>query len=155
VLCWHGVNRKGCSVRYMQVTRGSRPARLAVAVVAVVAAGGLVAAEASAAEHPDCAIWAVAPVVDYGAVYGVGVRSDCVQSRTITVSLREDRTFWPDRTLASTTKTGVVNANIHVAWSCAGHQGKWVFTEIKTSAGGSAQSTRTSVSYCATPARGV
>jgi hypothetical protein len=139
----------------MQLARGSRPGRLAVALVAVVAAGGLVATEASAAEHPNCAIWAVAPVLDSGAVYGVGVRSDCVQSRTITVSLREDRTFWPDRTLASTTKTDVVNANIHVNWSCSGHQSKRVFTEIKTSAGGSAQSTRTSVSYCTIPGAGV
>jgi hypothetical protein len=132
----------------MQVARRRGPVRLAAALVAVVAAGGLVASEASAAEHPNCAIWAEAPVVDYGTVYGLGVRSDCVQSRTITVSIREDRAFWPDRTLASTTKTGVVNANIHVAWRCSGFQDKRVFTEIKTSAGGSAQSNRTSVIYC-------
>jgi len=104
----------------------------------------------------SCDISADTPTIEFdsndiGTIVGTGHR-ECTTSTpaTITVRLRKDIRWWPDKTLASITVTG---STIHqsVAYRCTGRGSQTVFTEIivKTGSGTQkAQSARRSFSLC-------
>lgn len=106
-------------------------------------AAGLVAAPSAAADElPGCVIWADAPVEDNGHIRGTAHRERCAQDRTVTVRIREDISWLPDRTVEERTWQGVVNDDFTVGWDCPeGRSGKF-FTEILTNAGGKSSSSR-------------
>jgi hypothetical protein len=104
-----------------------------------VAAGAFQSASQSLT--PACQLWAEVPIWDGDYLVGVGARVNCSGTRTLTVVLRQDRPWLPDRTLAEETKTGT-NLYLAARHHCTGWKPMKVFTEIRTSAGGKAQSGR-------------
>jgi hypothetical protein len=101
---------------------------------------------ASAAEAETCEIWADPPIqVGQGVISGVGHRAGCVQDRDITVRIRKHRRFLRDKTVVELSKSGVINIDLGVKWNCSSGDGGTLFTEILTSAGGKAKSSRVSL----------
>jgi hypothetical protein len=104
----------------------------AVVVTALVLAGALVVpASAAQAESPFCNIYAHPVQLDFadGKLIGRGGRADCETQVTIRVRMREDRSWWPDRTLQERSQTGV-NMEIELWHPCNPFLGNMkVFTE--------------------------
>ncbi len=84
-----------------------------------------------------CDIWAEAPILalsqpGVGVISGRG-RRECtgtgVTTAKVTVRLRQDRSFWPDRNLASQTNTGT-DVDATVRYECHGTGTQRVFTEV-------------------------
>jgi hypothetical protein len=91
--------------------------RTIVATAAITAAMGAnlltTPTVASAAEAETCHIWADPPIqVGPGLIGGVGHRAGCVQRRDITVRIRMDITRWPDKTVAQSSRSGVINVDL-------------------------------------------
>jgi hypothetical protein len=113
------------------------------------AALSLIAAAAAATPSlPDssagssCRLFADDPVWDGGYLVGVGGRIGCTSIRTVTVRLRQDRPWRPDRTLAeSSPKTGST-VILEARRYCTGNTDMKVFTETLTNTGGKTQSGR-------------
>ena len=107
---------------------------------------------ALADEHPDCEIYAYPPTESSSVgVFGEGCREGCVQDRTITVVLRRDVSGGFDETLGEETQSGIVNGCVTAYWQdCHFPESALAFTEIRTSAGGKAQSDR-AVVHCSNP----
>jgi hypothetical protein len=98
----------------------------------------------SGSSSETCTLFAGQPIVSGDIVYGYGGREGCTTVRTVTVLLRQDISFWPDRTLDIDSDTDD-NLTLTVAESCAGHKGGMrVFIETRTNTGGKFQSPRTS-----------
>ena len=69
-----------------------------------------------------------------------GGRINCSTTRTVTLRIRQDRPWWPDRTLAtSAPKTGT-NVFLVVREHCTGNSDMKVFAEVLTNTGGKMQS---------------
>jgi hypothetical protein len=125
-------------------THPRRRATIALAALGTVTAGLLVGPTAAAQpEIQACHLFAEPPVLDAGVVYGIGGRAECVSTRRdVTVRLREDRSFWPDRTLGQETEPDALNVTLTAVWDCEGHESATVFTETLTNTGGKTQSAR-------------
>ena len=120
---------------------GKRIAAIASIVVAAgVAAGAVAPAHGSSAA--TCRLYADVPVWESSTVLaGEGARFSCTTSRTVTVLLRQDRPWLPDRTLAEVSKTGRIvflTARRH----CTSGDAMKVYTETRTNTGGKVQSGR-------------
>lgn len=64
-----------------------------------------------------CTLFAEQPYWAAGAIYGAASWSGCPASAGITVVLRHDRSWWPDRTLASRSGSGSFGS-IQVSYPC-------------------------------------
>lgn len=127
-----------------------RIAATTMAAAGAVAATVLAAPPASATPLPtsDCHLFAETPVLSTGYVYGVGGRAGCVSTyRTVTVRIRKDIAFWPDKTLAEVTEPNVLNIRLAAIWDCYTGESATVFTETLNNTGGKVQSSRTWI-YC-------
>jgi hypothetical protein len=102
---------------------------------------------ASAAEAgASCSLYADAPTWEsYSVLAGEGGRINCGSTRTVTVRLRQDRPWWPDRTLAEVSKTGT-NVILVARRYCTRNTDMKVFTETLNGTGGKVQSGRVLVS---------
>ncbi len=116
-----------------------RTAAALTLVGAAVAAAAPIVPDSSAGS--DCRLFADGPVWDSGDLVGVGGRIGCASTRTVTVRLRQDRPWLPDRTLAEVTKTGS-NVTLEARHHCTGNTDMKVFTETRTNTGGNTQSGR-------------
>ncbi len=96
------------------------------------------------ASASDCRLFADDPFWDgNGYMVGSGGRVGCVSTtRTVTVLLRQDVPWWPDRTLAEVTKTGMTVLLDAKKYCAGGDDDMWVFTETRTNTGGKVQSGR-------------
>jgi len=108
-------------------------------VGAAVAVGAPTLPDSTAAS--DCRLFADDPVWDSGDLVGVGGRIGCTSIRTVTVRLRQDRPWWPDRTLAYDTETDS-HVILEARHDCTGNTDMKVFTETLTNTGGKTQSGR-------------
>lgn len=118
-----------------------------VASALTLAVPGMHAHAASAsptiAAQPPCQLFADDPYWDGGGyLVGTGGRIYCSSIRTVTVLLRQDRPWWPDRTLAEVTKTGSVVILDAKKYCAGGDNDMKVFTETRTNTGGKIQSGR-------------
>ena len=103
--------------------------------------------ESATTSSSSCELYALQPVVDGNTVIGRGGRQGCTSVRTVTVLLRQDIAWWPDRTLDTAQKTGD-NVHLTVSHMCEGHTGAMrVFVETRNGTGGKVQSARTNF-YC-------
>jgi hypothetical protein len=116
----------------------------ALGLAGVAAVDAATGAEVQA--RSSCVLFAEKPTLNIPSVAGTGGREGCVSTRTVTVRLREDRRWWPDRTLVEKTATGS-NVLLTAAKSCVGEQGKQLYTETRTNTGGKVQSPRVSFAY--------
>lgn len=129
--------------------------RVLAAVAIGMAALVLPAQSASADPSPTCQLLAGIPVASDsptgpgGQALGSGARaSQCIDTATLTVQLREDISFWPDKTLKIKSQSGR-DIFIELLWECPRNgAGVNVFTETHSSLGGTVQSRRTNVQHC-------
>ena len=99
--------------------------------------------------YSQCDLVAEAPVVNHAErmIVGIGSRGDgCTTNGEITVVLRVDRRFWPDKTLAIKTGSGI-NFRISAIYMCKGRGSQQVFTEVRAP-GKKVQSKRVYISLC-------
>ena len=116
-------------------------ATMPVAEALVVSDGD--ANESAATSSSSCELYALQPVVDGNTVIGRGGRQGCTSIRTVTVVLRQDIAWAPDRTLDTAQKRGD-NVHLTVSHMCEGHTGGMrVFVETRNGTGGKVQSPRT------------
>jgi hypothetical protein len=64
-----------------------------------------------------CTLYAEKPYWSTGAIFGFGSWNGCPTSAGVTVVLRHDRSFWPDRTLASRSGSGPYGG-VAVSYPC-------------------------------------
>ena len=129
---------------------GRRRVASALAVIAAVAGGLLVAPEpALAAEAPGCHLGDFGgPVWAWGdpstkTIYTDGSRAGCVQNRAwVQLRLKKHVPIWADETVDTETRYNVVNTYIELQWYCPPGRSGQYFTEIETNAGGKAVSER-------------
>ena len=114
---------------------------MALGLASVIPAAAPVAAAGAAA--PPCQLWVDAPYWESSDVLAAeGGRINCSSTRTVTLRIRQDRPWWPDRTLAtSAPKTGT-NVFLVVRAHCKGNSDMKVFAEVLTNTGGKMQSGR-------------
>jgi hypothetical protein len=121
-----------------------RAARVVVALAACIAPVFVVPAASADELASSCQLYALTPFEDSGTLVGVGGRSGCVSTyRDVTVRIREDISFWPDRTVAEKTVQNALNVEITVAWEdCPFGDGGDFFVETLNGTGGKVQSQR-------------
>ncbi|WP_433272698.1 hypothetical protein ACQPZF_17080 [Actinosynnema sp. CS-041913] len=115
----------------------------AVLVTAFSAAG--VALTAPAWGAPDlqaCGLGADSPYwISDGTIRGVGSRTDCGGTVTLTVRIAKDRPFQPDTIHGTETRTEFGNGNVSVDGACAGYDDYYTWTT--SSSGNELESGRT------------
>jgi hypothetical protein len=117
---------------------------LALALTTIAPTAVLTAA--ADASSTSCYLYADTPTWEsYSVLAGEGGRLGCSTTRTVTVRLRQDRPWWPDRTLAEVSKTGT-NVILVARRYCTGNSDMKVFTETLNGTGGKVQSGRVLVS---------
>lgn len=111
-----------------------------IADAVVAPAGAAVQSDASDVEIAGCYIWANKPYDSTGSIIkGRGGRSGCATGVTLTVRIQKHRTWWPDKTIASTS-AWMVNGYITASGKCDGKA--TYFTETLSSSGNKVQSDR-------------
>lgn len=117
-----------------------------VALALTTVAPAAMLTSAADASSSSCRLYADTPIWESSSVLaGEGGRLGCASTRTVTVRLRQDRPWWPDRTLAQVSKTGV-NVILVARAYCTGDSDMKVFTETLNGTGGKVQSGRLLVS---------
>ena len=117
-----------------------------LALVLTTVAPAALLTSAADASSSSCRLYADTPIWESASVLaGEGGRLGCASTRTVTVRLRQDRPWWPDRTLAQVSKTGV-NVILVARAYCTGDSDMKVFTETLNGTGGKVQSGRLLVS---------
>ena len=133
---------------YAMGTKGGSRTWLAAAAVTIAATAMIVPAPVVGASPPanrgvNCRLFADDPYWDgAGHVVATGGRIGCGSIRTVTVVLRQDRPWLPDRTLASDTDTRAVVILDAKKYCAGGDDDMKVFTETRTNTGGKVQSGR-------------
>ncbi|MGW5876803.1 hypothetical protein ACWFMI_09690 [Nocardiopsis terrae] len=94
-------------------------------------------AERSAA---SCGLGADNPTVSNGTITGIGSRTGCGGTVTLTVQVRKHRTAWPDKVVAESSQTGFSNGPLDASGNCDGN-GTY-FTEARSSSGNKLSSER-------------
>jgi hypothetical protein len=91
------------------------------ALLSVAAAGLAIPSAVAIPSHSSaattCHLYAEQPYWTNATISGQGSWSGCAASTTVTVVLRQDRPWWPDRTLASRLGTGATGAR-QVSYPC-------------------------------------
>lgn len=105
------------------------------AVAASALCGGL--AYASPAFAATCSLGANTP---NSSVDGTGSRSGCSGSVTLKVLVKKDKSFSPDETVGSASRSGFTNGNLTAYGSCKG--GGSYYAETQGSSGSKIQSGR-------------
>jgi hypothetical protein len=122
----------------------ARTIRTTIALAALTPSAGVAGAVVSAADSSmaGCRLAADAPAWEsYSVLAGEGGRINCITPRTVTVLLRQDRPWLPDRTLAQVRRTGT-HVEIVVRRHCTGNAHMKIYTETRTNTGGKVQSGR-------------
>lgn len=116
---------------------------LAIAFTLVLTVPAGAAPVPAAAAAPPCQLFADVPFWDGGGnLVGVGGRIYCSSIRTVTVLLRQDRPWWPDRTLATSPSRTGTTVILEARRYCTGNSDMKVYTETRTNTGGKVQSGR-------------
>ena len=99
----------------------SAPAPAAVSSAPVPAAVSSAPVPAAVSSAPAlaavCSLYAERPEYIGAAINGWGHWSGCPTSAKVSIVLRQDRSWWPDRTLASTSGSGSFGSRV-VAYAC-------------------------------------
>ena len=102
----------------LRLVRAIALAAVAVAALGVAPATALETATSTAAT-PQCSLYAEQPEYN-GSINGWGHWSNCPSSAKVTVVLRQDRKWWPDKTLTSASGTGSHGSRLLV-YGCGNH----------------------------------
>lgn len=101
----------------MRTRIGTTASVIVMAITGILMPAPAPAEAASTAALPDCQLFAEPPEFINASITGMGSWAGCSASTSITVVLRHDRSWWPDRTLASKSGTGGAGS-LTVAYPC-------------------------------------
>jgi hypothetical protein len=95
---------------------------------------------ATARSSSVCGLGANNPAVSGNSISGVGSRTKCGDTVTLTVQVRKHRPAWPDEVVAESSQTGFSNNVLRASGRCDGN-GTY-FTEARSSSGNKVSSGR-------------
>ncbi len=103
----------------MNLKLATKAAAAALATLALAPVAGAIGDAPVASAAPACRLYAEQPTYN-GSINGTGSWSNCPANATVTVVLRNDRSWWPDQTLASRSGTGSFGSRTTV-YACGNH----------------------------------